>query len=46
MAKARTLAGVHTHTHTHTSSLEKNKKRIKIEKKDSIKPIIKDKIEK
>ena len=46
MAKARTLARVHTHTHTHTSSLEKNKKRIKIEKKDSIKPIIKDKIEK
>ena len=48
MAKARTLARVHTHTHTHThtGSLKKNKKRIKIEKKDSIKPIIKDKIEK
>ena len=48
MAKARTLARVHTHTHTHThtSSLEKNKKRIKIKKKDSIKPIIKDKIRK
>ena len=31
---------------THTSSLEKNEKIIEKEKKDSIKPIIKDKIEK